>query len=72
MSARPTPVVPEDRYRTNIKMSFKQPVFRLLAEVVDKHKVAVWNIHKHDSLLENKVGHFPCGFPYPINRWTKI
>jgi len=40
MSARPTPVVPEDR---------------LLAEVVDKHKVAVWNIHKHDSLLENKV-----------------
>jgi len=40
MSARPTPVVPEDR---------------LLAEVVDKHKEMVWNIHNHDSLLENKV-----------------
>merc|ERR1719264_504095 len=40
MSARPIPVVPEDR---------------LLAEVVDKHKEMVWNIHKHDSLLENKV-----------------
>lgn len=40
MSARPIPVVPEDR---------------LLAELVDKHKEMVWNIHNHDSLLENKV-----------------
>jgi transcriptional regulator ATRX len=38
--ARPTPIVPEDR---------------LLAELVDKHKALVWKIHKHDSLLENKV-----------------
>merc|ERR1712107_760945 len=40
LSARPTPVVPGDR---------------LLAELVDKHKEMVWNIHNHDSLLENKV-----------------
>ena len=39
-SARPIPMVPEDR---------------LLAELVDKHKALVWNIHNHDSLLENKV-----------------
>ena len=31
------------------------PVNRLLAELVDKHKEMVWNIHNHDSLLENKV-----------------
>jgi len=40
LSARPIPIVPEDR---------------LLAELVDKHKETVWNIHCHDSLLENKV-----------------
>ena len=27
----------------------------MLAELVDKHKEMVWNIHNHDSLLENKV-----------------
>ena len=31
------------------------PINRLLAELVDKHKEMVWNIHNHDSLLENKV-----------------
>merc|ERR1719454_229883 len=40
LSERPTPVVPKDR---------------LLAELVEKHKDLVWNIHNHDSLLENKV-----------------
>jgi len=39
-SEKPIPIVPEDR---------------LLAEIVDKHKDLVWNIHNHDSLLENKV-----------------
>jgi len=40
ISEKPTPMVPEDR---------------LLAELVDKHKTMIWNIHSHDSLLENKV-----------------
>jgi len=40
LSAKPIPIVPEDR---------------LLAELLDKHKDMVWNVHNHDSLLENKV-----------------
>ena len=32
---------------------------RLLAEIVDKNKNMVWNIHNHDSLLENKVHSHP-------------
>ena len=40
LSERPIPDVPKDR---------------LLAELVEKHKDLVWNIHNHDSLLENKV-----------------
>ena len=34
-------------------------VVRLLAEIVDKNKNMVWNIHNHDSLLENKVHNHP-------------
>ena len=40
LSEKPIPTVPKDR---------------LLAELVEKHKDLVWNIHNHDSLLENKV-----------------
>merc|ERR1719350_1389564 len=40
VSEKPIPTVPKDR---------------LLAELVEKHKDLVWNIHNHDSLLENKV-----------------
>ena len=43
LSARPVPVVPEDR---------------ILAELVDKHKKIIWSINNHDSLLKNQVDEY--------------
>ena len=33
----------------------KVPADRLLAELIIKHKHAIWKIHDHDSLLEHQV-----------------
>ena len=54
LSAKPTPMVPEDR---------------LLAELVDKHKEMIWKLHCHESLLENKVTFFHI-FNRPVSNIT--
>ena len=33
----------------------KVPADKLLAELIIKHKDAIWKIHDHDSLLEHQV-----------------
>ena len=33
----------------------KVPADKLLAELIIKHKHAIWKIHDHDSLLEHQV-----------------
>ena len=54
----------------------KVPADKLLAELIIKHKHAIWKIHDHDSLLEHQVdqeisGNIANG-DYPIIHSLKL
>ena len=56
----------------------KVPADRLLAELIIKHKHAIWKIHDHDSLLEHQVdqeisGNIANGdYPIIVHNFTEV
>ena len=56
----------------------KVPADKLLAELIIKHKHAIWKIHDHDSLLEHQVdqeisGNIANGdYPLIVHKFTEV
>ena len=56
----------------------KVPADKLLAELIIKHKHAIWKIHDHDSLLEHQVdqeisGNIANGdYPLIVHNFTEV